>query len=249
VGSLQSWIKFVSCGIQEGMIRRIKIALTSVLVTSFYWLLSRTWRMKEMGLPLGPTARNPKLYAHWHGDELLLVAVSMRKHMAIMASRSSDGELMKRVLSFLGFKVVRGSSSRGGAGGLKGLIDLMKTGKYHSSLAVDGPRGPIYQVKPGILKLAQATGLPIIPTAAWTSSKFVFKKSWNQCYLPMPFAKCVVWYGEPMLVPKEISTEDFEKLRVTLELRMQALKREVEDYFTVSQKTFKKPSELITAGV
>jgi len=52
-----------------------------------------------------------------------------------------------------------------------------------------------------------------------------------------------------MLVPKEISTEDFEKLRVTLELRMQALKREVEDYFTVSQKTFKKPSELITAGV
>jgi hypothetical protein len=75
------------------------------------------------------------------------------------------------------------------------------------------------------------------------------KKSWTQCYLPMPFAKCVVWYGEPMLVPKEISTEDFEKLRVTLELRMQALKREVEDYFTVSQKTFKKPSELITAGV
>ncbi len=218
-------------------------------VASFYWLLSRTWRMKEMGLPLGPSARNPKLYAHWHGDELLLVAVSIRKQMAIMASRSSDGELMKRVLSFLGYKVVRGSSSRGGAGGLKGLIDLMKTGKYHSSLAVDGPRGPIYQVKPGVLKLAQETGLPIIPAAAWTSNKFVFKRSWNQCYLPMPFSKCIVWYGEPMLVPANTSVEEFESLRKTLELRMQALKKEVEEHFAVSQNIFTKSSELITSGV
>lgn len=231
------------------MIRSAKIWLMSLLVTSFYWLLSRTWRMKEMGLPLGPSARNPKIYAHWHGDELLLVAISIKKHMAIMASRSSDGELMKRVLSSFGYKVVRGSSSRGGAGGLKGLIDLMKTGKYHSSLAVDGPRGPIYQVKPGILKLAQETGLPIIPSVAWCSSKFVFKKSWNQCYLPMPFSKCIVWYGEPMLVSKQISDDDFEKLRKTLELRMKALKQEVEDHFNALQPVHKKPSELITAGV
>ena len=231
------------------MIRRIKTLFASLFVASFYWLLSRTWRLKEMGLPLGPSARNPKLYAHWHGDELLLVAVSIQKHMAIMASRSSDGELMKRVLNYLGYKVVRGSSSRGGAGGLKGLIDLMKTGKYHSSLAVDGPRGPIYQVKPGILKLAQETGLPIIPAAAWASNKFVFKKSWNQCYLPLPFSKCVVWYGDPMLVPADVTAEEFEKLRVTLEHRMKALKKEVEDHFAISQKSFKKPSELITAGV
>jgi len=231
------------------MIRRVKTFILSLLVASFYWLLSRTWRMKEMGLPLGPSARNPKIYAHWHGDELLLVAVSIKKHMAIMASRSKDGELMKRFLNLLGYKVVRGSSSRGGAGGLKGLIDLMRTGKYHSSLAVDGPRGPIYQVKPGILKLAQETGLPIIPAAAWASKKIVFKKSWNQCYLPLPFSKCVVWYGDPMLVPADITAEEFEKLRVTLELRMQALKREVEEHFSICAKVFKKPSELITAGV
>lgn len=231
------------------MIHRIKTLFASLFVAGFYWLLSRTWRLTEMGLPLGPSARNPKLYAHWHGDELLLVAVSIQKHMAIMASRSSDGELMKRVLNYLGYKVVRGSSSRGGAGGLKGLIDLMKTGKYHSSLAVDGPRGPIYQVKPGILKLAQETGLPIIPAAAWASSKFVFKKSWNQCYLPMPFSKCVVWYGDPMLVPADVTAEEFEKLRVTLEHRMKALKKEVEDHFAIFQKSFKKPSELMTAGV
>ncbi|MFM8313214.1 MAG: lysophospholipid acyltransferase family protein [Deltaproteobacteria bacterium] len=232
------------------MLRSIKIYLMSTVVAGFYWLLSRSWRMKEMGLPLGPKTRNPKLYAHWHGDELLLVAVSIHKNMAIMASRSSDGELMKRVLNFLGYKVVRGSSSRGGAGGLKGLIDLMKTGKYHSSLAVDGPRGPIYEVKPGILKLAQETGLPIIPAAAWASKKFVFKKSWNQCYLPLPFSKCIVWYGEPMLVPKNIPDLEFENLRKTLELRMRALKKEVEAHFEVVQKkpTF-KASELLTHGV
>ncbi len=231
------------------MIHRIKIFIMSLWVTFFYWGLSRTWRIKEMGLPLGPTSRNPKLYAHWHGDELLLVAISIRKNMAIMASRSSDGELMKRVLGFLGYRVVRGSSSRGGAGGLKGLIDVMKTGKYHSSLAVDGPRGPIYRVKPGILKLAQETGLPIIPAAAWASKKFIFKRSWNQCYLPLPFSKCIVWYGDPMLVPANVTDEEFEKLRRTLELRMQSLKTEVENYFEVPQKGFIKHSEFIPSGV
>jgi len=231
------------------MIRRIKIGVMSLIVTSFYWLLSRTWRMKEMGLPLGPSARNPKIYAHWHGDELLLVAISIRKHMAIMASRSSDGELMKRVLTFLGYRVVRGSSSKGGAGGLKGLIDLMKTGKYHSSLAVDGPRGPIYQVKPGILKLAQETGLPIIPSVAWCSNKFVFKKSWNQCYLPMPFSQCIVWYGEPMLVPSGLSEQEFEILRKTLEVRMQVLKREVEEHFESHQGSLVEVPELLNSGV
>jgi len=175
------------------MIRRIKTLFASLFVASFYWLLSRTWRLKEMGLPLGPSARNPKLYAHWHGDELLLVAVSIQKHMAIMASRSSDGELMKRVLNYLGYKVVRGSSSRGGAGGLKGLIDLMKTGKYHSSLAVDGPRGPIYQVKPGILKLAQETGLPIIPAAAWLLINLFLKNLGTNVICHCPFLN--VWFG------------------------------------------------------
>jgi lysophospholipid acyltransferase (LPLAT)-like uncharacterized protein len=231
------------------MIRRIKILLMSAGVTSFYWLLSRTWRMREMGLPLGPSAPNPKLYAHWHGDELLLVAISIKKKMAIMASRSSDGELMKRVLTFLGFRVVRGSSSRGGAGGLKGLIDIMKTGNYHSSLAVDGPRGPIYQVKPGVLKLAQETGLPIIPTVAWCSNKFIFKKSWNQCYLPMPFSKCIVWYGDPMLVPKGITEEEFESLRKSLEIRMQTLNTEVELFFASSQPSLITANELINTGV
>jgi len=231
------------------MIHRIKILLMSAAVTGFYWLLSRTWRMREMGLPLGPAAPNPKLYAHWHGDELLLVAISIRKKMAIMASRSSDGELMKRVLTFLGFRVVRGSSSRGGAGGLKGLIDLMKTGNYHSSLAVDGPRGPIYQVKPGVLKLAQETGLPIIPTATWCSHKFIFKKSWNQCYLPMPFSKCIVWYGDPMLVPKGVTEEEFESLRKSLELRMQSLKKEVESFFESSQPSLITAKKLVNTGV
>ncbi|MFM8313274.1 MAG: hypothetical protein ACKOA8_03230, partial [Deltaproteobacteria bacterium] len=92
-------------------------------------------------------------------------------------------------------------------------------------------------------------GLPIIPSVAWCSNKFVFKKSWNQCYLPMPFSKCVVWYGEPMLVPSVTTDEEFEILRKTLELRMQALKKEVVEYFSPVTKTLKTSSELITAGV
>jgi lysophospholipid acyltransferase (LPLAT)-like uncharacterized protein len=211
------------------VVRRIELFLIAFSVASFYWLLSRFWRLREEGP--GPSDPSPKLYAHWHGDELLLIRVCIHRRMAIMASRSKDGELMKRVLEFYGFRVVRGSSTRGGAAGLKGLIDVMKSGKYHSSLAVDGPRGPRFKVKPGILKLAQETGLPIIPGVAASSKRFVFKKSWNQCYLPLPFARCEVIYGEPIKVPKELTEVEFEFLRQTLENRLLKLKAEVESRF------------------
>jgi lysophospholipid acyltransferase (LPLAT)-like uncharacterized protein len=170
--------------------------------------------------------------------------------MAIMASQSRDGELMKRVLTLFGFRVVRGSSTRGGAAGLKGLLDLMKKEKVHVSLAVDGPRGPIYKVKPGIFKLAQQTGLPIIPGVAAASQRFIFKKAWNRCYLPMPFSRCRVLYGEPILVSKDASAEELESLKKLLESRLNVLKAKAESYFglafSASEATGARQVESIT---
>jgi len=148
-----------------------------------------------------------------------------------MASQSRDGELMKRIAILLGYRVVRGSSTRRGAEGLKSLIDLVIKDCCPASLAVDGPRGPIYQVKPGILKLAQQTESWLVPGAASCSSRFVFKKTWNQCYLPLPFSKCVVVYGEPIKIPKDLSDEEFEMSCLKLECSLKRIKVEAEAYF------------------
>jgi lysophospholipid acyltransferase (LPLAT)-like uncharacterized protein len=127
--------------------------------------------------------------------------------------------------------VVRGSSSKGGAGGLKGLIDAVDKGGFNASLAVDGPRGPIFRVKPGILKLAQATGVPLVPGAASANFRHVFKKAWNRSYLPLPFARGVIVYGEPIYVPKDLSDEAFETYRLKLETELLRLKAKAEASF------------------
>ena len=214
------------------MREKIKIITLSLLISISYWILSRFWFVTEAGETpeaKGPPSKDtPRIYAHWHTDELLLIYVCIFRKMAIMASRSKDGELMKRTLENFGFRVVRGSSTRGGAAGLKGLIDVVNKERRHASLAVDGPRGPIYKVKPGILKLAQETGLPIIPGVASASRRFVFEKAWNKCYLPLPFSRCTVLYGEPISVPKEASDEELEKIRLRLESALLQLKTKVD---------------------
>jgi len=199
-------------------------------LAGFYWIYSRLWIVEHRNKPKDIGASR-HVYAHWHGDELLLVGSFAQSRMAVMVSRSRDGERMKRLLEWFGYHVVRGSSSRGGVGGLKGLIDAVNDGGLNASLAVDGPRGPIYQVKSGVLKLAQQTGIPLIPGAASARRRIIFKKAWNQCYLPLPFSKCVIVYGEPVTVPPNLSDNDFEALRLKIEAQLVSLKVEAESVF------------------
>lgn len=212
------------------MWRRFRDLLAFLLLSAVYRALSFTWRVTHIRRPENFASTN-LLYAHWHGDELCLISVYRHSRMAVMASRSRDGELQARFLKSLGYHVVRGSSSRGGAGGLKGLLDAVKKQKFNASLAVDGPRGPIYQVKAGILKLAQVTGVPLIPGAVGVSSRFVFKKSWNLAFLPAPFADCRIVYGQPVLIPRGASEAELESLRADLENQLLFLKREAEALF------------------
>ncbi|MBI4404209.1 MAG: lysophospholipid acyltransferase family protein [Deltaproteobacteria bacterium] len=203
-------------------------AAIGLLLGSMYWLMSRLWSYAHINRP---AHTNGALYAHWHGDELLLIGAYAHSRMAVMVSTSRDGQMLNTMLKLLGYYVVRGSSTRGAVGGLKGLIDNSNKKDCSASLAVDGPRGPVYRVKPGILKLAQMTSRPIIPGAAAASRRYIFKKAWNRCYLPWPFSKCIVIYGKPVWVDKELSDEALEALRFQLEEQMISLKVEAERYF------------------
>jgi len=190
--------------------------------------MNSLWRIDRVHFPDPVRFPGPWIYAHWHGDELMLLGAFADRGMAVMASRSRDGELMKEVLQRLGYFVVRGSSTRGGAGGLKGLIDAVEGGVKEAAVAVDGPRGPIYEVKPGIIKLAQTTGAVIVPGACAARSKFVFKNAWNRCYLPYPFSRAVILCGDPIKVAPESSPEELEAFRLNLEMQLRTLKVEAE---------------------
>jgi lysophospholipid acyltransferase (LPLAT)-like uncharacterized protein len=182
--------------------------LAPYLIAPLYWALSKTWRLREHGpaevLARYVQTRNraPCIYAHWHGDELVLVAYYSYRRLAVLSSLSKDGSLMARTLELLGYQVFRGSSSRGGARGLIGLIRAVKEGSQ-AALAVDGPKGPIYEVKPGVVDLAQRTGQPVIPVRTRCDRAWNFPRAWNKCYLPKPFAVVDVEYSAAVPLASE----------------------------------------------
>ncbi len=198
------------------------ISLLHGVLRSARWF----WRMQYLNQP--DETQATRIYAHWHGDELMLLPVFAHQRYAVMSSRSRDGERMSRLLNRLGYFVVRGSSSKGGAGGLKGLIDAVNDRKLNAAIAVDGPRGPVFQVKPGILALAQATGLPIYPASGAANRFWTIPGAWNQTYIPKPFAKCVLVFGEPLVVPKGATESELEELRLDLECRLKEARSRAE---------------------
>lgn len=185
-----------------------------------YGFWSMTWRVIHRD---EPEVAAPVIYAHWHGDELALIGPFSRRDMAVMVSKSRDGEMQRRLLGWLGYFVVRGSSSRGAVEGLKGLVDEVLAGRT-ACIAIDGPRGPRGVVKGGVLKLAQLTGRPIVPGAVSCRGAWHFPKTWNQCFLPYPMSTVIVQYGQPIWVPSELTEESFEQRRLELQATLHGLK-------------------------
>lgn len=192
------------------------------LVWWIYRLWTWSWRV-QFQEPLELKAlladRAPLIFAHWHGDELAITHLVTKYRIATMTSTSADGSLIDFVIRRLGGATSRGSTTRGAVGALKGLITLMRKG-FNASMAVDGPRGPIYQVKPGVFELSRLAKAYIIPTAADCSSAIVFKKSWNKAHLPKPFSRVVVVFGQPVGIISKSDDVRSPELSKTLASRL-----------------------------
>lgn len=138
--------------------------------------------------------------AFWH-RHLLLMPYSYRgRRISVMVSQSRDGELIARAVGHLGIDTARGSTSRGGA---QGMRELLRQAKKGSDIAFtpDGPRGPRGEVQPGVLLAAQSTGWPIVPVA-YVATRSKLLRSWDGMRVPLPFANVHFVYGEPLSIPR-----------------------------------------------
>jgi lysophospholipid acyltransferase (LPLAT)-like uncharacterized protein len=112
----------------------------------------------------------PIILTFWHAQQLMIPLGYRGSGAHVLISQHGDGEIIARIIARFGHDAVRGSSTRGGAGALRALIKLGRAGK---DLAVtpDGPKGPRRVAKLGVIQLAKATGLPIVPLAFACSKK------------------------------------------------------------------------------
>ncbi|HSK80783.1 MAG TPA: lysophospholipid acyltransferase family protein [Thermoanaerobaculia bacterium] len=140
------------------------------------------------------------ILAFWHRHLLLMPYAYRGRRISVLSSQSRDGELMARTIARLGIDASRGSSSRGGVAGLRTLLRKAEEG-WDIGFTPDGPRGPVSEVKPGVILVAAATGLPIVPVAI-AASRARRLRSWDRFLVPLPLSTVHFVYGEPLTVPR-----------------------------------------------
>lgn len=164
-------------------------------------------------------AGKPSILAFWHGRLVMMPFAYRGPGACIMNSGHRDGELISRAIRRLGIEVVRGSSTRGWVGGLKGLLAAHRRGR-DLVVVPDGPRGPRCRAKSGVIQLARATGAPIFPVSHAASRAHTLRRSWDWLALPLPFCRVVYVIGEPLEVERDASAARIEELRAELERRL-----------------------------
>jgi lysophospholipid acyltransferase (LPLAT)-like uncharacterized protein len=181
--------------------QRAALAIIPPLAVLLIRLLGATLRYHEVtapGVTPGDILPGPSIYAFWHRSLLLAAHRFRNRGIAILISRSFDGELIARTVELLGFRAIRGSSSRGGPTALRQMAQAHTQGA-RCAFTADGPKGPSQIAKPGPIHLAtlvhaaQLGAFYVLPERAWVL------RSWDRFLIPKPFSRVAVTW--PPLAP------------------------------------------------
>lgn len=187
--------------------------------------LGATWRLTRGG-PLPAPA--PFVLVAWHRGLLVAAYAHRDRGLWVPLSLSRDGDLAERALHRLGFaRPPRGSSSRGASALLREMIRRVRAGESGGVLP-DGPRGPALEAKPGVLALAAATGVPLVPVGIAAAPAYRLG-SWDRALLPLPFARVRLVYGDPIEVPKDTRAASLERFRRQLTAGLHRSDREAQE--------------------
>jgi lysophospholipid acyltransferase (LPLAT)-like uncharacterized protein len=193
---------------------RIKLWLITWSGYLFIRLVGATLRYEffpEPGcLSDGRSAGPPAIWCFWHRSVIPATYRFRDQGLAVMTSRSFDGEYIARIIQKLGFIAVRGSSSRGAVGALIGMRQQLEQG-HGAVFTIDGPRGPRYVAKPGPVLLAKKTGVPINCFYVAVERAWILN-SWDQMIIPKPFSRAAIYASSPMTVPADASDAEMAAL-------------------------------------
>jgi hypothetical protein len=202
------------------MTRERLLALTGAAILKTLFLTLRL-RIEDRSGVLKENGGSPVIVCFWHNRILGItfafdrIYPKKRNGVTVLTSPSKDGEILAQLVGAFGMKAVRGSSSRRGSSALLELVRLIRGGR-DIAITPDGPRGPRYSLGPGIILLAQSTGVRIVPAHA-SFSRCVRMKTWDGFIIPLPFSKVSVTLDGALTIPGELTGEEFEEKRKNLE--------------------------------
>jgi lysophospholipid acyltransferase (LPLAT)-like uncharacterized protein len=182
--------------------------LLARLLAAAVRLLAITWRIETDGadkLERLRMARQGFVFALWHRALIPLLWHHRGEGITLLVSEHADGGLLAEVAQRWGYRVVRGSSTRGGSRGFRQLVQALVAG-WEVAITPDGPRGPAGVTKRGVVAAARRTGRSVLPVGAIAQRAWRIG-SWDRLLVPRPFARVRVSYSDPESVPEDDSLE------------------------------------------
>lgn len=171
----------------------------------------------------------PYIPAFWHGRMIFLTKVFNRfSGASVLISNHRDGELIARVLQRMGITAIRGSAARpgkadkGGAGAFREMLRRLKIKDAIVGITPDGPRGPRMRAAPGVIRLAEKSGAPIV-ACTWSGTHCILFKSWDRLMLPLPFGRAIVMMSKPIRIHDGQDDAERERARAMLEATLNRL--------------------------
>ena len=194
-----------------------------LLAFIFIKLLSFTYRYKYLNPEVLEKVKKESsnyIFSLWHQNLIGAILSQTGKPHAVIVSPSKDGELVAKACEWMGHVTARGSSSRNGQKALRKMIGFLKT-KFPGAITIDGPRGPVKEIKKGIFELAYLSKKPIIPFTIIPSHYWVLEKSWDKFRIPRPFTTFYVHFGAPLNINKTDKADSFHTASLDLKQQLE----------------------------
>jgi len=164
----------------------------------------------------------------WHRCAVYFLLKYGKVHPMVLFSMSRDGDLLADFAKRVGVIPARGSSTRGGKEGSEQLVSFLNSGGSVVATVADGPTGPALRAKPGLVRIAQKSGVHLIPLI-WSATKvWMFSRAWDKMIIPKPFSKIVIYASEPYLIPQEAEGKEFDRYVREMERTLNVMTRDVD---------------------
>jgi lysophospholipid acyltransferase (LPLAT)-like uncharacterized protein len=188
--------------------------------------------------PASPQCHGQKIYVFWHEYILLPLAMRGNCNLTMLLSQHQDAEILSYAAGHMGFELVRGSSTRGGAAALRQLLE--KSRHMHLAITPDGPRGPRRQLAAGPIFLASKLGIPLVAFGMGFDRPWRLK-SWDRFAIPRPFSRARCVLSPELHVPADLDREGIEHFRLKVEQLLNRLCDEAENWAVADSR---KPGQL-----
>jgi lysophospholipid acyltransferase (LPLAT)-like uncharacterized protein len=138
------------------------------------------------------------LFAVWHQATFAMLYLYRRSGAVILVTEETRGKILARCAGWMGYQPIAVPTLKEHfdyARSLARMLKLIGEGK-NAVMAVDGPCGPLFEVKPGVSYIASRAGVPIVPAAIKAPWKLTLFWRWDKYFIPLPFSRVALRVGE-----------------------------------------------------